>query len=122
MKWRWYYIIIVLLSQVYSFNQCKYRINYLRQTNHPLLHIIFPVMVYKTRYGYYATIFYFAIFERYVKKSFRNLGHGYNMCEEAINNHRIYIVDEKTVNTYKKILNARKYKYINIRNRLIVRL
>ena len=79
-------------------------------------------MAYKTRYGYYATIFYFTIFERYVKKGHRNLGHGYDMCEEIINNYHIYIVGEKTINTYKKILNARKYKYINIRNRLIVRL
>jgi hypothetical protein len=122
MKLRWYYIIIVLLSQVYSFNQCKYRIEYLRQINRPLSHLIFPTIVYKTKYGYYATIFCFAVFERYVKKDCRKLGHGYDMCEEIINNHHIYIVGETTINTYKKILDARKYKYINIRDRLIVRI
>lgn len=105
-------IISIILFNVYKIIYFDF-LDYLEDINsiYFFMHLILPSIPYNFKYGFYSLLFNFIVFERFIDRNKRNKGHGKKMASYLIDNYNFFILNNRTIKTYLKLLKKKKYKY-----------
>lgn len=110
--WLLILIVSIILLNIYKFTYFNF-CHYLEDINSIffIFHILLPSIPYKFKYGFYSLLFNFIVYENFIDRKKRNKGYGKKMAGYLIDNCNFFILNNRTINTYLKILKKKKYNY-----------
>jgi len=97
------YIFITILSQIYSFIYVQLRLYYLYEIKRSLLqkilHLSYPIISYKHKYGFYSLVFNLIPIEIYIKTELRSKGYGIELSKYLFSKYNIFIISPEIMST-----------------------
>ena len=110
------YLLLITLNNIIKFNKVNY-LHYLqdkKKTPFTFMHLILPSIIYKTKNGFYSTLFNNAVYEIFIDRDKRHKGYGIKMSKKLVKKYPLIICNDNTIEKFEEIYKKKKIDYKKI--------